>query len=235
MGITNREVDAESFLGQWRDFIHFPLAASTNGLSSATDGGVAAAVSVTAAVVGTKIFRTPAGKKPLSLCARRLSFTKTDASSTDLKITLRVTGRRFGVQFSEDVVMNAAGTETVFSSRVYDELALNFEIISITAPAASDTLAIGFDAKWVGLRAPIRDFTCIRQVDRQVAGTRDAVPKTTVDITSAMVKVGDDSAVDLSALYATDMLATHSYDIQYFAGGDRAGRKQIRRAGLKYG
>lgn len=234
MGISNREVEPDSFLGIARDHIHLPLAASTNGLSSATDGGSAAAASIASAAVGDTIFRSAAGKKPLSLCARRLAITKTDASGVTLKVTVRIPGRRWGVYFTEDVVLEAAGTETVHTERMYDELAGDPEIIHIEGNAASDTLAIGWDAKWVGLRQPIREVTCIRTVDRQVNGTRDTSPKNSDDVTAAMVKVAD-GGLDLSTLYSADMAATHTYDIEYLVGGDRAGRKNFKRSGLKYG
>lgn len=241
MGITYREVEENSFLGLKKSWIINPLAATTNTLSSATEGGVAAAQSLTGLAVGATIFRSGtgvsgnagAGKRPFDY-GRRLVFTKVDNASNDLRVTVRVPGRRLGVYFEEDIAMVAAGNETVFSTRIYDELAGAPKIIAITAPAASDTLAMGIDAKWFGLDVPFKDFRSIRRIQRSVADVPDASPKYFADFTAAMVKIGD-AAIDLSTIFGTDALATHRYQIEYLVGGIRGNRFEFQRQGLRFG
>lgn len=209
------------------DFIvELPIAQNATYISSATDGGGAGSFSVTAAVGGTEVFRSAAGKKPLPGYARNVILTKTDAAGTDLRMTVTVQGFRRGRFQQEDIDLNAASASQIVSSvKCYDEISRIF-IKSILAAAASDTLGVGVGGStanlgFIGLPCDISSKDAIRSVLKIAAGTPDATgPKINSDITDAMVmteKFG--SALDLATLYGANIAVTDRYLVKVIANG----------------
>src|SRR3972149_9304529 len=97
LGISYQNVDKASFLGLRRDHLLFPLAADTDYLSAATEGGAQAAKNISASVVGTVVNRSAQGIRPL-IYGRRPTVTTVDNAGTNLSVTVRMVGRRFGRQ-----------------------------------------------------------------------------------------------------------------------------------------
>lgn len=222
LGISYRNVDKNSFLSLVRDVIVHPVTTSTTFFANA--------VSISAASVGSTITLGANAAAPL-MFARRPNIVVTDNASSDLSLTLRIVGRRFGKQITQDIAFTAgAGTTPISGTRVIDEI-VSAKLIAIAANAASDTISIGFDDSWVGLMAPIRLKTDIRMVLRDVAGTPDTLVKLQSDVTAAMVNLRD-SAIDLKALYSSAVLTTHIYTVEYEAGG--AGIENWDRKGLRF-
>lgn len=233
-GITNKNMERDSFAGLRRDHVIRPGAADADYFTSASDGGSQASFSITSAVVGTEVYRSATGKRPL-MTARRLSVRKTDNSGSDLTVKVRIFYRRFGVEKFVDVNCNGAGTETVDAGVCADELSQNPKILEIANAAASDTLAIGYDAAWVGLVHPISKREAIRQVLKITSNTPDANgPKISTDITAAMVDLVG-SALDTNTLYSAALTANDDLIIEYLAGGSYAGRESIGRRGYRFG
>lgn len=231
LGLSHKNMDREGFMALVRDDIIYPLAADADYFSSATDGGSQAAVSITSAVVGDTINRSATGKKPL-FYARRPTLTLTDASGTSLTLTVRLTCRRFGRTFTQDISSTGASSGTAVSgTRVCDEV-VSIKIIEISNAAASDTAAIGFDGAWIGLRMPFASEKSFRMVHKIAAGTPDSGgPKTQANISADLVNVVD-AAIDLSTLYSAVIAVTHHYLIEYIADGPTPG---FQRSGYRFG
>lgn len=231
LGISYQNVDKSSFLGLRRDHLLFPLAADTNYLSAATAGGAQAAVDISASVVGDLVNRSAQGIRPL-IYGRRPAITTVDAAGTNLSVTVRVVGRRFGRQVTQDITATGAGGgETVNGSRVVDEI-VSMTIIAIANNAASDTLAVGIDGVWLGLTAPLRAKSDVRMVMKAAAGTPDATgTRYSADVTAAMVNLKD-SALDLNALFSALLAVTDQYIVEYEASA--AGIETFDRKGLRF-
>ena len=232
LGITFSQVDKDSFLGLEREDILLPVAADADYFSSATDGGAQAAVSITSAVAGTAINRSATGKRPL-IYGRRPSITSVDNSGTNLSVTVRIKGKRFGDEVVQDITATGAGGgETVLGTKVVDEVT-SITVIAISNAAASDTLSVGFDGRFLGLAKPIRAYTDVRMVFKIANGTPDAAgPKYTADFTSSIVKVAD-SSIDVYTLYSnTSVAVTDRYVVEYLAGA--ASKGFFRRSGLRF-
>jgi hypothetical protein len=230
LGISHDQVDRDSFLGLQRELIELPVAASANYFSSASDGGAQAAVSITAATPGTVINRSAQGKRPL-FYARRPQLTLVDAAGSSLAVTVRLVGRRFGKLVVQDI--SGTGSSTNEGTRVIDEL-VSATIVAIANAAASDTAAIGFDGKWLGLKCPLRSRADVRMAYKIAAGTPDAAgPKVNADVTAAMVNLRD-SALDVHALYGSTLIAvTDRYLLEYVAAG--SGNSFFVRKGARLG
>jgi hypothetical protein len=187
LGLTHKNMDPNGFPSLIREDVLLPIAADVDYFSSATDGGAQGAKDISASVAGDSIFRSATGKRPL-FYARRPTITTVDNSGTTLAVTVRLTCRRFGRTFTQDIVAAAGvGSQTVAGSRVCDEV-VAAKIVSIAANAASDTLSIGFDDSWIGLHYPIKDLNSVCMVYKIAAGTPDANgPKKRTDLTAAMI------------------------------------------------
>ncbi len=231
LGISYQNVDKTSFLGLRRDHLLFPLAADTNYLSAATAGGAQAAVDISASVIGDAVNRSAQGIRPL-IYGRRPTITTVDASGTNLSVTVRIVGRRFGRQVTQDITATGAGGgETVAGSRVIDET-VSMSIVAISNNAASDTLAVGIDDSWLGLTAPFRAKSDLRMVMKAASGTPDATgTRYSADITAAMVNLKD-SALDLNALFSATLAVTDQYIVEYEASA--AGIETFDRKGLRF-
>ena len=231
LGIDFNNVDKSSFLGLIRDTVIYAPALDTNYFSAATDGGAQATIDISAAVAGTALNRSVSGKRPL-MWGRRPTITSVDASGTNLSITVRLVGRRFGRQVTQDITATGAGGgETVEGTKIIDEM-VSMTVVAISNKAASDTVAVGFDGKWIGLRAPFRSYKDIRLVMKNAGGTPDVDgAKYSASITSAMCKP-QEGGFDLNALYSAVIAVTHIYDIEYEAAG--AGVFSFDRKGLRF-
>lgn len=234
LGISLDQIDKDSFLGLAREELVFPIAALANYFTSATAGGVQGNFVISAAVVGTDVFRSTQAAKPLYY-ARRPSLTITDASGVTLTCTVRVVGRRFGELVTQDIVAGTAVSATPVTSngsRVIDEI-ISVTILAISNQAASDTLSIGVDDSWLGLMRPIRSFRDVKMVYKIAAATPSAAgPLQVTDMTSVLVNVRD-SALDVKALHAAVAIAvTDRYLVEYIAAG--SGRGFARRKGFRF-
>jgi hypothetical protein len=215
VGITHQNLDPQSFLALMREQIILPIAQDANYFSSATSGGAQGSFSLTSAVPGTSVFLSTEAAKPLYY-ARRPQITMTDASGSDLRVAVRITGKRFGRTVIQDIDAGATSGTAVAGSRVIDEIT-SVVVKSIMSPAASDTLVVGFDDSWLGLQYPIKSKNDIKMVYKIANGTPDAAgPKVSSDITAAMVNI-QDAALDVKALYsATAIAVTDRYLLEYF-------------------
>ena len=231
LGISYQNVDKASFLGLRRDHLLFPLAADTDYLSAATEGGAQAAKDISASVVGTVVNRSAQGIRPL-IYGRRPTVTTVDNAGTNLSVTVRIVGRRFGRQGTQDVTATGAGGgETVAGSRVVDEI-VSQTIIAIANNTTSDTLAIGLDDSWLGLTAPIRAKSDLRMIMKSDNGTPNSTgTRYSADFTAAMVNLRD-SAFDFNALFSAALAVTDQYIVEYEASA--AGVETFDRKGLRF-
>ena len=216
VGIGHLNNDPQGFNSLTREDILLPIAQDANYFSSATSGGAQGNFDISASVAGTPVFLSVEAAKPL-FYARRPQATMTDSSGSTLRVSLRITGRRFGRTVVQNIDLVTSGT-AVSGTRVIDEIT-SVVITSITANAASDVLVVGFDNAWLGLTKPIKNKNDINMVYKIAAGTPDAAgPKTKADLTAAMVNVAD-AAIDVNALYGAGIAVTDRYLIEYFANG----------------
>ncbi len=185
-----------------------PIASDADYISSATDGGSPGNFSLTSAEGGDEVFRSAQGKRPFPGYGRLPQATKTDASGSDLQVTITVEGFRLGKFVTQDIALTAAGTETVKGTKLLDEVSRVF-IKSISNPAASDTLAVGLDDSWLGLPFDISHKSAIRSILKIAAGTPDANgPKIQTDLTDVMVKLeAFGSGIDVKTLYSSAAIA----------------------------
>lgn len=200
-----------------------PIAATANYFSSATDGGGVGSFSCAASISGAEIFRSAQGKKSLHY-GRLPAVVKTDASGTTLQVVVVLEGYRLGVFQRETISLIAAGTETVKSTKLFDEISKAY-IASIIGNAASDTIQIGFDDSWLGLPFQISSKDAIRSVYKISSATPDANgPKVNTDITDAMVKLEKfGSGIDVKALYAATAIAvTDRYLMKIINNGSQS-------------
>jgi hypothetical protein len=222
LGISYRNVDKNSFLSIVRDDLFHPLAASTTFFVNAQ--------TLNGLVVGTALTLTANAAAPM-IYGRRPSITTFDNASSDLTCTVRVVGRRWGKQITQDIAATAGGTGATFTgTRILDEI-VSATVVAVANNGASDTISVGFDDSWLGLVYPIRLKSDIRMVWRDVNGTPDNLPKFNSDLTAAMLNLKD-SAIDVKTLYSAAIAATHSYTIEYEAGG--AGIENFDRKGLRF-
>jgi hypothetical protein len=220
VGIGHQNLDPQSFPAIVREDILLPVASIANAFSSATSGGAAGSFGITALTApGTAVFLSSFAAKPL-FYGRRLQATFTDAAANDLRMTLRITGKRFGRTVIDTIVLTATAT-AVNGSRVFDEVT-SVVISAITSPGAGDSVVVGFDDSWIGLKSPIKSRNDINMVYKISAGTPDATgPKVKTDLTAAMVNT-QDSAIDLKTLYSAALAVTDRYLIEYFSFGNPA-------------
>lgn len=231
IGITHKNFDPTSFPALVRETIEKPIASDTNYFSSATSGGAQGSFDISASTVGTTVFLSSEAARPLYY-ARRPQATMTDASGTTLRVTLRVTGKRFGRPVVQNIDLVASGT-AVQGTRVIDEIT-EVKIIAITANAASDVLIVGFDDSWLGLKQPIKSKNDINMVYKIANGTPDAAgPKMKGDLTAAMVNL-QDAAIDVKTLYSSAIAVTDQYLIEYFSTG-ASGPDSVVRSGKRLG
>lgn len=217
MGIGLEQIDPNGFLALTREDILLPIATDDDYFTSATSGGTPGNFSVTSAVPGTAVFLSAQAAKPL-FYGRRPQATMVDNTGGDLRMTLRITGRRFGRPVVQDISLTTSGT-AVQGSRVIDEI-VDIKIVSITAPAASDTVRVGFDDSWIGLTRSILNKNSIKMIYKIANGTPDANgPKIRTDITAAMVEAKS-SAIDVKTLFSAAIAVTDRYLIEYFANGN---------------
>jgi hypothetical protein len=229
LGIGLEQVDMGGFLGLTRDDILLPIASDDDYFTSATSGGSPGNFSVTSAVPGTSVFLSAQAAKPL-FYGRRPQATMVDNTGGDLRMTLRITGRRFGRTVIQDISLVASATAVV-GSRVIDEIT-DIKIISITAPAASDTVRVGFDDSWIGLQRPFKNRNSIKMVYKIANGTPDANgPKIRTDVTAAMVE-SKSSAIDVKTLFGAAIAVTDRYLVEYIANGDT---KDLQLSGKRLG
>lgn len=222
LGISFNNVDKSSFLGLKRDFIIHPLAASNTYFVNAAD--------ISAVSAGSVLTLTAAAAKPL-FDARLPTVTSVDSSGTNLSITVRITGRRFGVQFYQDVTATGTGGgETVKATHLMDEIT-SVKVIAVANNAASDTCSVGFDDSWIGLSCPIRKITDLRMAIRDNNGTLDSGALFATSFTAARVKLPS-SGIDLKSLFTT-IAANNIYMIEYEAAG---GQQEVfpRSNGLRF-
>lgn len=231
LGLSHKNMDPNGFMGLIREDILLPIAADSNYFSSTTDGGSQGAKDIAASVAGDSIFRSATGKRPL-FYARRPTITTVDNSGTNLSVTVRLSCRRFGRLFTQDITATGAGGgETVAGTRVCDEI-LSMKIISISNNAASDTLSVGFDDSWLGLRVPFKSHKSIRMVYKIANGTPDANgPKKESDMTAALVNTTD-AALDVKTLYSSAIAVTDRYLIEYIGDGAVL---EFQRVGMRFG
>lgn len=206
LGISFNNVDKSSFLSLKRDFIIHPLAASATYFVNA--------YGISASVVGESATLAAAAAKPL-FDARLPTFTVNDNSGTSLTCTVRITGRRFGRQFYQDVSSTGAASGTaVAATHLMDEIT-SVKIIAISNNAASDTISVGFDDTWLGLSCPISKITDLRMILRDNNGTVDSGALFATSFVAARVKVPS-AGVDIKTLYAA-IAANNIYMIEYEA------------------
>lgn len=220
LGIGHQNCDPNGHLALVREEICLPIAQDADYFTSASDGGAQGNFDVSAASSGTTVFLSTTAAKPL-FYARRLRAVMTDNSGSDLRVSIRVNGKRWGFPQSETLSMTESGT-AVFSTLMYDEVT-SIKVVSITSPAASDVIAVGFDDSWLGLKQPISSRKDIKMVYKIANGTPDANgPKITSDITAAMVKVST-AGLDVKSLYSSSAIAvTDRYLIEYVSKGGAA-------------
>jgi hypothetical protein len=219
IGIVTSNTSPQSFLRLEREWIVFPLAASTNYFSAASSGGASATFSITSAVAGTAIPLSAPGGRPLRH-ARRPVVTITDAASADLACTVRVIGKRFGVFVTQDFVLAAGGTAAITGTRVLDEVTSAF-VVSISGAAASDTVAIGFDAKRIGLSKPIRNVKSVKLVEKIASSTPSSANiRAGSEVQIAAVTGVQTASIDVSTatMFSADIVATDIYYVEYLAG-----------------
>lgn len=231
-GLSHKNMDPQGFMALVREDILLPIAADTNYFSSATDGGAQAAVNISASVAGDVVNLSATGKRPL-FYGRLPTITTVEASGTALAVTVRLTCKRFGRMFYQDIAaLTGVGSQTVKGSRLVDEVTA-MTILSISGNAASDTLAVGFDDSWLGLRAPFKSNASIKMVYKIAAGTPDANgPKMSSDVTAAMVKANKDSGIDVNTLFSGAIAVTDRYLVEYIADGEPS---FFLRSGLRLG
>lgn len=232
-GLSHKNADPQGFLGLIREDILLPIAADSNYFSSATDGGAQAAIDISASVDGDVLNRSATGKRPL-FYGRLPTITTVDASGTNLSCTVRLTCKRFGKTFYQDITATGAGGgQTVAGTRLVDEITA-MVLLDVTNRAASDTLAVGFDGQWLGLRVPFKSKDSIRMVYKIASGTPDAAgPKMSSDLTAAMVMANKDSAIDMYTLYSSSAIAvTDRYLVEYIGDGEPT---FFNRSGLRFG
>lgn len=238
LGITGKQVSPQAFLNLEREWILYPAAADANYFSSATDGGSQGNFDISAAAVGTAVFLSVGGKRPLRV-PRAPTLTVTDASGSTLTCTVRIVGKRFGRIVTQDLVMVSSGT-LVEGSTVIDEMT-SATIIAIANNAASDVLVIGTSAVRLGLLKPIKSVKSVKLVEKLLAGAPDTGDSTTTQgirhgstvQTSSVVFVADSSI----KVAATGMFtggteaATDIYCVEYVADG----LEEFKPQGRKYG
>lgn len=221
VGIVHSNTSPQSFLRLERDVIIFPLAAVANYFSSATDGGANGNFSLSGAAVGTTVFLSVGGKKPLTN-GRLVTATITDAAGGDLTLTLRVVGKRFGRLVSQDFVLAAGGTALIAGTTTMDEVT-SATIVAATNLASSDTIAIGFDATRLGLSKPIRNLRDVKFVQKVSSNTpssaaADIVFGSTLQ-TTANIGINH-SSLNMNAIFSGNVAVTDIYIVEYLVRGD---------------
>lgn len=228
MGIIGSSFSPRSHERLTRERLFHPLAGDTDAFSSATDGGSQAAVDISAAAAGDAVERSALGKKSLAT-ARVPSITTVDDSGTDLSVTVKLVGRRFGARVEQSITATGAGGgETVSGTKAIDELT-SATITAIANEAASDTLAIGFDGKRIALQKPIKSVKSVKRLEkiawddtndvslRSVTGANTIATATLQS--STYIRVAD-STIDVYTLYSnTAISANDVYEIEYIADG----------------
>jgi hypothetical protein len=205
LGISYLNVDPTSYLALRSEEIIYPPAADDDYFATAASNVIAAAVA------GDSLTLTTPAARPL-FNARNITVTPVDASGSDLAVTLKITGRRFGFPVTESI--SVTGTTLGRGTEIFDEVT-SIVITSIANAAASDAIKVGFDNRWVGLKMPFNTYKDVKMVFKVAAGTPDiGGPKTGSDITAAMVN-GQRGAINLYALYGnTNVAATDHYLIE---------------------
>lgn len=179
-----------------------------------------AASSIATAAVGDSLTLTAAAARPL-YHARMPSITTVDNSGTNLSVTVRLACRRFGKLFYQDITATGAGGgETVSGTSVVDEI-VSAKIVAISNNAASDTVAVGFDGKWIGLGRPFKSYKSIKMMLRVDNGTPETTPRVSSDLSSTTALGGRDSAVDVASLFSNDTIdGVEDYCFEYIADGE---------------
>lgn len=232
-GLTYDNVDKDSFLGLKREVFMWPIALDVDYFSSATSGGAQGNFDCSASSAGTTVFKSLEAARPLYY-ARRPTLTITDASGTTLACVVRVVGRRFGEQVTQDITSGTAINATAVTaqgSRAIDEV-VSLTILSISGNTTSDTLSVGLSGKWLGLMHPIRSWKDVKMIQKISTVTPDSTgPRSSADLSSSLVTAVD-SAVDIETLYSATIAVTHSYLVEYIAAG--SGKGFARRKGLRF-
>lgn len=213
LGIGLKNLDQNGLLIHEKETILCPRASSATLFLNAMD--------ISASVNGATI--TIASTVPLPV-PRKILMTRTDASGSNLAVTVNIVGRRFGRRVTENLtIASGSGAQTVTSANVYDEIT-SATIASIANNAASDTLSLGTDTLWVGLHKPIKSYKSIRLV--QIITSIDSSPvataaaKTQADLSTTLVLGGLNSAIDVGTLFSTTLAATQAFVIEYAADGE---------------
>lgn len=175
------------------------------------------AADISAAAVGASLTLTAAAARPL-YHARMPSITTVDNSGTNLSVTVRIAGRRFGKLFYQDITATGAGGgETVSGTHVIDEI-VSCKIVAISNNAASDTVAVGFDGKWLGLSKPFKSYKSIKMMLRVDNGTPETTPRVYTDLSTTTALGGRNSAVNVAALFSNDTIdGVEDYCFEYLA------------------
>jgi len=218
LGITHTVLDPLSGAALVRDDILLPIAADDDYFSSATAGGAQGGFVCAASVLGDSVLLSAQAARPL-FYARVPSVTLTNAGgSLTPTATIRIEGKRFGKTVTQDVVCVAGSA--VSGTKLIDEIT-SAKFVAITNMEANDTIKIGVNDSWLGLRAPIKSYRSVKMILKVAAGTPDASgPKMTSDLSTTLVKGGLDSGINMKSLYSSTAIAvTDRYLVEYSMDG----------------
>ncbi len=226
LGITGSNVSPQAFLKLQRDVLMYPPAADANYFSSATDGSTQGNFSIASATVGTPVFLSVGGKRPLRI-GRLPTMTVTDASGSTLTCTVRIVGRRFGRLVTQDLVMVSSGT-LVTGTKVIDEMT-SATIVAIANNTTSDVLVLGTDGTRYGLTKPIKSVKSVKLTEKFLLGAPDTGDSTTTagiragsTLQTSSVVFVEDSSIKMTAtgMYTGGTeVATDIYVVEYVTDG----------------
>lgn len=215
LGISLKNLDPQSTLKLQREEILLPIAADVDYVVNEAD--------ISAAAAGDALtLLTPAASGTPLAYPRRLTVTSVDASGSNLSVSVKIVGKRFGAQISETITATGAGGgETVEGTLVFDEVN-SATISAIANAAASDTVAVGVSGKVIGLRHRIKSVKSVKKLFKIANGTPDAsgcIAPATLQA-STIVEVSN-SAINVFAAYGSTLIAvTDRYIVEYVADGE---------------
>lgn len=213
-GITGRQFHEHSltFLQQYEFLL--PIAADVDYAVTAAD--------ISTAVAGDALTLLTACAAGTPLAYPRMpTITSVDASGTNLSVTVRIVGRRFGKTVTQDITATGAGGgETVTGTKIIDEF-VSASIASISNAAASDTVAVGVDSKWLGLPKRIKNVYSMKKLFKIANGTPTStgcVAMATLQSTS-VIDV-DQAAINVYAACGNTAIAvTDRYLVEFIPDG----------------
>lgn len=145
---------------------------------------------ISAAVVGSTLALTSAADAELLPYADFLTLKVTDASGTNLSLTVKIRGYYRGVLQEESITATGAPT-TGTTTKVFDQV-VSVTVTAIANKAASDLANVGFTGTRFGLFHGIAKVSDVKRITKRAsAGTPSlvAVDTNSIDLANQALKI----------------------------------------------